>query len=1175
MKKTALVLSSILCMILPLLLICFTTEVRVLAQNTVYIRADGSVDPETAPISTFDNVTYTLTGNINEQIVIQRNNITLDGAAYTVDGSGVGRGLDLNSVQNVIIKNVSIEGFYYGVQLNFSSQITLTESNITMNAYDGVRIIQSSKSNFSRNIISNNGNDGLKLLSSSSNNIITENTITLNNDDGIQLSDSPQNKISGNTVSQNNDVGIYALNSSTTTVIGNTVMNNRLGLEIDSSLSNDVDGNTFNSNTLDGISLSSSPDNMFKENTINNNYDGVYAYQSSRNVFFENEIQGNDEYGIWLDFSSNGTLSLNNITGNNKVGVYVRYSSGNIISDNTVRNSNGGISLSGSTSNSILGNLLANNNNGLTLAFSSTNNHVYHNNFVNNTQQASSTSAVTWTNGLEGNYWSDYSGSDVNFDGIGDSPYVIGAGNDVFPLMGMFHAFNTSLGYRVNVISNSTIDDFNYTRLPGNISIIMHVSNSTSSQTTGLCRVTIPHSLMTEPYNVTINGTQPNYANYAVYDNATHRWIYFNYNHSNLEVIIQGIETTPPEISIISPGNMTYATSDVPLVFTVNETTSWMGYALDGQENVTISGNTTLMGLSDGPHNVIVFANDTFGNIGASARVYFSVDTLSPTVVVLSPQNMTYQTGSIMLTFNISEPVSWMGYSLNAQANVTVAGNTTLSGLPDGSHSIIVYANDTAGNMGASDIVYFTIARAPEVTILSPQNMTYATANVALTFTVNETASWMGYSLDGQANVTIVGNTTLTGLSDGAHNVLVFANDTFGNMASSSLVYFSVDTTLPQITILSPLNQTYQTGSIPLTFTVNKLTSWIGYSLNGQPNATIVGNTTLLGLPDGSYSIVVYANDTGGNMGASETIYFTIGRAPEITILSPEEITYATSDVPLVFTVNETTSWMGYSLDSQAYVTILGNTTLLSLSDGIHNIVVSANDTFGNMASSSIVYFSVDTTPPSITILSPLNQTYQTGSIMLTFTLDESTSWIGYRLDSQDNMTILGNTTLLDLTDGNHHVIVYATDTVGNLGSSTVVYFSVDTTPPDIIDVSQYPPEDNVQPYDQVNVNATVIDNFGVSTVTLNYTTNNGTWFSMEMNHLEGNVWNATIPGFPYGTTVNYTITAVDAVGNSVSSEGAYTIYVIPEFSPYVALLLLMTATLIAVTLTKSKRIRE
>jgi len=61
------------------------------------------------------------------------------------------------------------------------------------------------------------------------------------------------------------------------------------------------------------------------------------------------------------------------------------------------------------------------------------------------------------------------------------------------------------------------------------------------------------------------------------------------------------------------------------------------------------------------------------------------------------------------LSFTVDETTSWMGYSLDSQANVTNTGNTTLSGLSDGSHSLIVYAKDTAGNTGASEMVYFSI----------------------------------------------------------------------------------------------------------------------------------------------------------------------------------------------------------------------------------------------------------------------------------------------------------------------------------------------------------------------------------------------------------------------------------------------------------------------------------
>jgi len=83
--------------------------------------------------------------------------------------------------------------------------------------------------------------------------------------------------------------------------------------------------------------------------------------------------------------------------------------------------------------------------------------------------------------------------------------------------------------------------------------------------------------------------------------------------------------TTPPTISILSPQNTSYNVTPVALTFTVNESTSWMGYSLDNQSNVTISENTTLLGLSVGQHSIIVYANDTSGNMGSSALVSFTI----------------------------------------------------------------------------------------------------------------------------------------------------------------------------------------------------------------------------------------------------------------------------------------------------------------------------------------------------------------------------------------------------------------------------------------------------------------------------------------------------------------------------------------------------------------------
>ena len=89
-----------------------------------------------------------------------------------------------------------------------------------------------------------------------------------------------------------------------------------------------------------------------------------------------------------------------------------------------------------------------------------------------------------------------------------------------------------------------------------------------------------------------------------------------------------------------------------------------------------------------------------------------------------------------------------------------------------------------------------------------------------------------------------------------------------------------------------------------------------------------------------------------------------------------------------------------------------------------------------------------DNKPPTISILSPENKTYSTRDIFLTFTIDEAFTWIGYSLDEQTNQSITGNTSLLSLSDGLHAITVYANDTVGNMGKSNTVYFTVNTNPP-------------------------------------------------------------------------------------------------------------------------------
>jgi N-acetylneuraminic acid mutarotase len=98
-----------------------------------------------------------------------------------------------------------------------------------------------------------------------------------------------------------------------------------------------------------------------------------------------------------------------------------------------------------------------------------------------------------------------------------------------------------------------------------------------------------------------------------------------------------GYGTVPPAVSVVSPENMTYETSNVSVAFTVNKPVNWTGYSLDGGETVAVVGNVTLEGLANGVHNVTVYAKDGFGNVGASETVSFTVDVPFPVTMVVAP----------------------------------------------------------------------------------------------------------------------------------------------------------------------------------------------------------------------------------------------------------------------------------------------------------------------------------------------------------------------------------------------------------------------------------------------------------------------------------------------------------------------------------------------------------
>jgi len=345
-------------------------------------------------------------------------------------------------------------------------------------------------------------------------------------------------------VDGNGNGSVVSITIDNVSMEGFTIMRSGIGLYdsgifVEHSSGNDISNNIIRNN-YDGISLYSSSGNVVSGNTIRNNYDGISLYSSSGNVVSGNTITSNNEGMRLYYYSSGNVVSGNTITSNNE-GISLYSSSGNVVSGNTIRNNYDGISLYYySSGNVVSGNTITSNNEGMYLAFYSANNTIYCNNF-NNTHQVWSDSVNVWDNGKEGNYWSNYTGEDLNGDRIGDDPHIIDVKNqDNYPLMGMFSDFTVALEretYHVTTICNSTISNFRFEIGPetGNKIIRFNVTGKDSA--VGFCRVKIPTELMNYTFIVLVDAEEivPTLLDGS---NETYVFLCFTYSHGSHAIVM-------------------------------------------------------------------------------------------------------------------------------------------------------------------------------------------------------------------------------------------------------------------------------------------------------------------------------------------------------------------------------------------------------------------------------------------------------------------------------------------------------------------------------------------------------------------------------------------------------------------------------------------------------------
>ena len=217
LRKTV---SGIILTLLLVGMLSFAFNIQpVRASGTIYIRADGSIDPSDAAISS-DNATYTFINDINDSLVVERGHIIIDGAGHRLRGTGAfsrvlwappPAGIDVSGVDNVTIKNVDIESFETGVLFSSTCHSVLSGNNIADNYY-GVS------------------------LDSSFNTTVFGNTITANKVYGVLLFSCSNSTISGNNITSNCN-GIIIINSSANMVSDNDLIDNFFGIRPDSDVS--------------------------------------------------------------------------------------------------------------------------------------------------------------------------------------------------------------------------------------------------------------------------------------------------------------------------------------------------------------------------------------------------------------------------------------------------------------------------------------------------------------------------------------------------------------------------------------------------------------------------------------------------------------------------------------------------------------------------------------------------------------------------------------------------------------------------------------------------------------------------------------------------------------------------------------------------------------------------
>ncbi|MDQ1685745.1 MAG: large repetitive protein, partial [Frankiaceae bacterium] len=389
-------------------------------------------------------------------------------------------------------------------------------------------------------------------------------------------------------------------------------------------------------------------------------------------------------------------------------------------------------------------------------------------------------------------------------------------------------------------------------------------------------------------------------------------------------------------------------------------------------------GTTVLLDLTGQPNGsyiLTVTVTDAAGNTSIATVATYVFDTkppVAPGVTVpapisndVTPTLVVNTEPGATITCTVSRnllPVAGLGCSQD--------GTIDLTGLADGEFEITVVATDLAGNVGpGTTVAYVLDTVAPDAPVVTAPASPSPVVSPSWLWT-GEDGSVATCMLTGQRGAVVFGPATcaspftfsFAGLPDGDYTFTVFLTDAAGNASRSVSTTFHLDRTAPVpptvIPPASPSNNRTPAWTISgprgalLTCTLLR-GSTVVYSAARCPAG---GVFSLVGLPDGTYTLRVTATDAAGNVSAaSVSTYVLDTRAPTTPTLDFASGSPSSSRTPnWGFTLPAGTTGQCVLRDGSTTISSAPCRDAVSFTlpnaDGTYTLYVYAVDAAGNMS---------------------------------------------------------------------------------------------------------------------------------------------------------------------------------------------------------------------------------